>query len=65
MRDLVQRLGGQMRLAGGLSAPTVIGWDMASALALGRSLGIAPLAMAELLPPIEAAMVRTMGKDAG
>ena len=35
----------------------VIGWDMASALALGDALGIPPLAMAELLPVIEAVMV--------
>lgn len=36
----------------------VLGWDMAAALALGQALGIAPLAIAEFLPAIEAVMVR-------
>ena len=35
----------------------VIGWDISAALALGDALGIPPLAMAELLPVIEAVMV--------
>ena len=35
----------------------VIGWDMSAALALGDALGIPPLAMAELLPAVEAVMV--------
>lgn len=35
----------------------VIGWDMSSALALGDALGVPPLAIAELLPVIEAVMV--------
>jgi len=35
----------------------VIGWDMSAALSLGDALGIPPLAMAELLPVIEAVMV--------
>jgi len=52
--DLAQRLGGQLRILPG----AVIGWDMGAALALGRALGVPPLAMAEFLPPIEAVMVR-------
>jgi len=47
----------------------VIGWDMGAALALGAALGIPVLAVAELLPPIEAVMVRkineAMQADAG
>jgi hypothetical protein len=35
----------------------VIGWDMNAALALGQALGVPPLALAELLPGIEAVMV--------
>ena len=47
------RLGGQLRILPG----TVIGWDMSAALALGDALGVPPLAMAELLPCLEAVMV--------
>ncbi|SLN50946.1 hypothetical protein PSA7680_02636 [Pseudoruegeria aquimaris] len=50
---MVGRLGGQLRVLPG----AVIGWDMAAALALGHALGVPPLAMAELLPVIEAVMV--------
>ena len=56
--DLVQRLGGQLRIIPG----AVIGWDMAAALALGTALGIPALAVAELLPPIEAVMVRKINE---
>ena len=42
----------------------VIGWDMAAALALGAALGIPALAVAELLPPIEAVMVRKLNEEA-
>lgn len=41
----------------------VIGWDMAAALALGDALGIPLVAMAELLPVIEAAMVRKLNEE--
>jgi hypothetical protein len=57
--DLVQRLGGQLRVVPG----AVIGWDMGAALALGRALGVPALAIAELLPPIEAVMVRKMNEQ--
>ena len=57
--DLVHRIGGQMRVAGS----TVIGWDMAAALQLGAALGVSTIAMAELLPPIEAVMVRKINEE--
>lgn len=41
----------------------VIGWDMSAALALGDALGVPPLAMAELLPVIEAVMVRKLSEE--
>ncbi len=48
------RLGGQLRIA--LSGG-IIGWDMGSALALARALGVPGFVVAELLPAIEAVMV--------
>jgi hypothetical protein len=41
----------------------VIGWDLSAALALGDALGVAPLAMAELLPVIEAVMVAKLNEQ--
>ena len=41
-----------------MSGGAILGWDMGAALQLGAALGVPPLASAELLPPIEAAMVR-------
>ena len=57
--DLAQRLGGQMRVIPG----AVIGWDMGAALALGTALGISPPALAELLPALEAVMVRRVNEQ--
>jgi hypothetical protein len=57
--DLVGRLGGQLRVLPG----AVIGWDMSAALALGDALGVPPLAMAELLPVIEAVMVAKLDEQ--
>ncbi|MBZ0130450.1 MAG: hypothetical protein K8F59_15190 [Rhodobacteraceae bacterium] len=57
--DLVGRLGGQLRVLPG----AVIGWDMSAALALGDALGIPSLAMAELLPVVEAVMVRKLNAE--
>ena len=57
--DLVQRLGGQLRVSGS----AVIGWDMGAALQLGVALGLSPLVIAELLPPIEAVMVRKINEE--
>lgn len=61
--DLVQRLGGQIRVTGGMSGGAVIGWDMAAALQLGAALALSPLIIAELLPPIEAVMVRKTNEE--
>jgi hypothetical protein len=41
----------------------VIGWDMGAALALGDALGVPPIAMAELLPVIEAVMVAKLNEQ--
>jgi len=57
--DLVGRLGGQLRVLPG----AVIGWDMSAVLALGDALGIPPLAMAELLPAVEAVMVGKLNEQ--
>ncbi len=54
-----------MRFAGGVSGGAVLGWDMAAALQLGVALGLSPLIIAELLPPIEAVMVRKMSEQTG
>ena len=61
--DLVQRLGGQVRVAGGGSSGAVLGWDMGAALQVGSALGLSPLILAELLPPIEAVMVRKTNEE--
>ena len=55
----MQRLGGQLRVSGS----AVIGWDMGAALQLGAALGVSPIAVAELLPPIEAVMVRKINDE--
>jgi len=57
----VGRLGGQLRIIPG----AVIGWDLGSALALATALGIEPLTAAELLPEIEAVMVRRTNEAIG
>ena len=62
--DLVQRLGGQLRLVAGSHGTIVIGWDMTAALSMARALDIPPLAVAELLPPLEAVMVRKLNEEA-
>ena len=61
MWDLVGRLGGQLRVIPG----AVLGWDMGAALALSHALGIDPLIAAELLPEIEAVMVRKLNEQIG
>jgi hypothetical protein len=42
------------------AAGGIIGWDMGAALALASALGINTLAVAELLPAIEAVMVKKL-----
>jgi hypothetical protein len=41
-----------------VAGTAVIGWDIGAALQLGMALSLSPIVMAELLPPIEAVMVR-------
>ncbi len=41
----------------------VLGWDMGAALAMARALGVDPLIAAELLPEIEAVMVRKLNEQ--
>ena len=55
------RLGGQLRVIPG----AVIGWDMGAALALAGALGVDPMTAAELLPEIEAVMVRKLNEQIG
>ena len=56
---MVGRLGGQLRVVSG----AVLGWDMGAALALAQALGIDTLIAAELLPEIEAVMVRKLNEQ--
>jgi len=46
-----------------MSGGAVLGWDMGAALKLGAALGLSPLIIAELLPPIEAVMVRKTNEE--
>jgi hypothetical protein len=55
------RLGGQLRVVPGV----VIGWDLGAALGLASALGIAQLIIAELLPEIEAVMVKKLNAQLG
>jgi hypothetical protein len=57
--DLVGRLGGQLRVIPG----AVLGWDMGAALSLAQGLGLNTLIAAELLPEIEAVMVRKLNEQ--
>ncbi len=59
--DLAARLGGQMRVVG----KAVIGWDLGVALALANALGLNPMVAAELLPELEAVMVRRINEKIG
>ena len=52
-----------MRVAGGMGGGAVIGRDMGAALQLGAALGLSNLIIAELLPPIEAVMVRRTNEE--
>jgi hypothetical protein len=61
---LVERLGGQLRVASGMGGGAVLGVDLGAALALGAAMGIPRAAVAELLPVIEAAMVKALGEQA-
>lgn len=50
-----------MRVAG----KAVLGWDMGSAFALAHALGLNPMVVAELLPELEAVMVRRINEKIG
>ncbi|WRH61533.1 MAG: hypothetical protein RSE12_14250 [Fuscovulum sp.] len=52
-------MGGQIRAVPG----AVLGWDMTAALAMASAMGISPRAVVELLPAIEAAMVRKLNEE--
>jgi hypothetical protein len=52
-------MGGQIRAIPG----AVLGWDMTAALAMASALGISPRAVVELLPVIEAVMVRKLNEE--
>ena len=45
-----------------MSGSVILGWDMAAALQFGAALGLSPLILVELLPPIEAVMVRKINE---
>jgi hypothetical protein len=52
-------MGGQIRAIPG----AVLGWDMTAALAMADAMGICPRAVVELLPVIEAVMVRKLNEE--
>ncbi|MBC9248320.1 hypothetical protein H4P12_16755 [Paracoccus sp. 11-3] len=56
---MIGRLGGQLRVLPG----AVFGWDLNAALGLAAALGVPAPAAAELLPVIEAVMVRKMNEQ--
>jgi hypothetical protein len=43
----------------------VLGWDMGAAIAMAQALGVNTLIVAELLPEIEAVMVRKVNEQMG
>jgi hypothetical protein len=55
--DLVQRLGGQLRVASGLGGMVAVGWDLGAALALARALGVPEQVAAEWLPLVERVVI--------
>ncbi|GHC34859.1 hypothetical protein GCM10007291_40070 [Gemmobacter nanjingensis] len=52
-------MGGQIRAVPG----AVLGWDLTAALAMASAMGISPRAVVELLPVIEAVMVRKLNEE--
>ena len=54
--DIARAASGQLRVSDG----AVIGWDMAAVLAMAAASGLDRRAAVELLPPVEAAMVRAV-----
>ena len=43
----------------------VLGWDMGAAFSLADALGLNPMVVAELLPELEAVMVRRINEKIG
>ena len=62
--DLVQRLGGQLRILAGFGGVSVIGWDMAAVWPLADALGLDRWLVGQVLPEIEAAAVAAMNERA-
>ena len=52
-------MGGQIRAVPG----AVLGWDMTAALVMATAMGISPRAVVELLPVIEAVMIRKLNEE--
>lgn len=48
-----------------MAGKAVIGWDMGAVLALAQGLGLNPMVAAELLPELEAVMVRRINEKIG
>jgi hypothetical protein len=46
-----------------ITGKSVTGWDMGAALHLGAALGVSTKALAELLPAVEAVMVRKINQQ--
>lgn len=61
--DLVSRLQGQLRIASSGLGGAVVGIDMNAAFTLAEALGVDRRAVAELLPVIEAGLVRGCRRD--
>ena len=59
--DLAGRLGGQLRA----TQKSILGWDMGAALAMAQALGVNGLAAMEMLPEIEAVMVKRVNERIG
>ena len=51
-------MGGQLRAVPG----AVLGWDLGAGMALAQALGVDPLIAAEILPEIEAVVVRRLNE---
>ena len=48
-----------------MAGRAVLGWDMGAAFALAQALGLNPMVVAELLPELEAVMVRRINEKIG
>lgn len=63
--QLVTKLGGQIRIVtSAFGSVRFVGWEMGAAIALGDALGVPRLAVAELLPEIEAVAMAKMNEQA-